>query len=147
MTAQPMMSMAAAKAALDAALALHNAGTPPGKIKIYTGSPPVSLAASESGTLLSTLTLSTTAFAASTDGGTNGLATAAANSISPDTSAGATGTAGHFRTTNAAGTAILQGTCGTASADMIMNTTSITSGDTVACTAFTVTLPDGSGVD
>lgn len=147
MAANPMMSMAAARAALDAALALLNAGSPPGKVKIYNGTPPVSLAASITGTLLSTLTFSSTAFAGSTDGGSNGLATAAANSIASDTNAAATGTATHFRATNAAGGGVLQGTCGTSSADMILNTTSITAGDTVVIPAFTVTLPDGSGVD
>ncbi len=147
MATQPMMSMAAAIAGLNAALALLNAGTPPGKIKIYTGSPPASLAASEAGTLLSTLTFSTTAFPTAVDGVSNGLATATANAITSDTSAAATGTAGHFRATNAAGTAVLQGTCGTSGTDMILNTVSITAGDTVACTSFVVTLPDGSGVD
>ena len=76
MAANPMMSMAAAIAALNAGLALINAGSPPGKIKIYNGTPPVSLAASITGTLLSTLTFSSTSFPTAVDGGSNGLATA-----------------------------------------------------------------------
>jgi hypothetical protein len=40
-------------------------------------------------------------------------------------------------------TAVIQGTCGTASADMIMPTTSITSGQEVSITSWTVTLPEG----
>jgi hypothetical protein len=34
---------------------------------------------------------------------------------------------------------------GTASADLILNTVSITSGSTVSITAFTITLPEGTG--
>lgn len=148
MTAQPMMSMAAAIAGLNAALALINAGSPPGKIKIYSGSAPATVETSASGTLLSSgLAFSNTSFPTAVDGGSNGLATATANAISSDTSAANSGTAGYFRATNAAGTAVLQGACGTSSADMIMNTTTITAGDTISITSFVVTLPDGSGAD
>lgn len=147
MAANPMMSIAAAIAGLNAILALLNAGSPPGKIKIYNGTPPVSLAASITGTLLSTLTFSTTAFPTAVDSVSTGLATATANAITSDSSAASSGTATHFRCTNAAGGGVLQGTVGTSSADLILNTTTITAGDVVAITAFTATLPDGSGVD
>jgi hypothetical protein len=148
MTAQPMMSMAAAQAGLNAITALINVGSPPGKIKIYSGSAPATVETSASGTLLSSgIAFSTTAFGAATDPGSTGLATATANTIAADTNAANSGTAGYFRATNAAGTAILQGTCGTSSADMIMNTTTITAGDTIAISSFVITLPDGSGAD
>lgn len=146
MSTQPMMSMAAAIAGLNALLALINAGSPPGLIKVYTGSPPATVETSASGTLLATLTFASTAFPTAVDGGSNGLATATANAIISGT-AGNTGTAGYFRATNAAAGAVLQGTCGTSSADLIFNTTSIVSGDTVAITSFVVTLADGSGAD
>jgi hypothetical protein len=147
MAANPMVSMLSAEAALNALLALLNVGGTAGHIKIWTGSMPATCETADSGTLLSTLTLSTTAFANATDPGSTGLATATANSITSDTNAANTGTAGYFRAYSSAGTCIVQGTVGTASADMILNTTSIVSGATVAITSWVVTLPDGSGAD
>lgn len=144
MATQPIISMLAARAALDAVTAkLTSTST----LVLRTGSPPATTLTASSGTLLSTLTFSATAFPASTDGTTNGLATATANAITSDTNAANTGTAGYFRALSAAAVCILQGTCGTSSADMIMNTTSITAGDTVACSSFVITLPDGTGSD
>jgi len=144
MAANPVISMLAARAALDAITAkLTSTST----IQIFTGSPPATTLTADSGTKLSTLTCSSTAFPASTDGTSNGLATATANAITSDTSAAATGTAGYFRAKSAASVVIVQGTCGTSSADFIMNTTSITTGDTVACSSWVITLPDGTGSD
>lgn len=145
MSANPIVSMLTARAGLDAMLALLNAGGA-GSVKIYTGSEPATAETTESGTLLATLALSATSFPASTDGGSNGLATAVANSIT-SAAAAAGGTAAHFRALNNAGTCIIAGTCGTSAADMILNSTTITAGDTVAATSWTVTLPDGSGAD
>lgn len=145
MAATPMISMHGARTALDAYTALY---TSTSHIKIYTGSIPSNCAASTTGTLLATLAFSTTAFPASTDGTSNGLATATANTISSETNAPASGTAGYFRNLDGGGsTCLAQGTCGTSSADMILNTTSISAGDTVACTSFVITLADGSGND
>jgi len=146
MAATPVISMAAAIAGLNAITALL--GTAPGVIEIFTGTPPANTLASDTGTKLSTLTLSSTAFPTAVDGVSNGLATATANAITSDSSAANTGTAGYFRAkTSASGTVIVQGTCGTSSADMIMNTTSIVAGDTVACSSWVITLPDGTGSD
>lgn len=145
MSTNPMISMAAARAALDAALAKLNVTTA-GTIQIFSGSMPATCETADSGTKLATLTLSTTAFAASTDNG-DGTAKATANSITPDTNAAATNTAGYFRGKDSAGVVVIQGTVGTSSADMILNTTSIVSGATVSITAWTVQLPDGSGAD
>lgn len=145
MSATPMISPVAAKAGLDAIAAGFNSYF----INIYTGSLPSNCGASESGTKLAAMQFGSTAFGASTDGTSTGIMTATANAITSDTNAANTGTAGHFRasSTNGGGTVRGQGTCGTSSADMIMNTTSITAGDTVACSAFTITLPDGSNND
>jgi hypothetical protein len=145
MTATPVCSNAGARAALNALLALLNVGGTAGTIEILTGPPEATAETADSGTVLATLTLSTTAFPSAVDNGAGG-ATATANSISSAT-AGNTGTAGHFRAKSSAGTVILQGTVGTSSADMILSTTSITSGNTVSITSWTVTLPDGSGTD
>ena len=144
MAATPVMSIIAAKAALDAVTALVNGGGA-GSLTIRTGAPPATTLTADSGTLLATLGMSATAFGASTSTTTNGLATATANAISSDTSADATASAGHFRIKSGAATTIMQGTVGTASADLILNTVSITTGDTVAVTAFTCTLPCGDG--
>jgi hypothetical protein len=147
MAANPMVSMLGARAALDALLAKLNVGGTAGHIKIFSGAMPATAETADSGTLLSTLTLSVTAFPASADPGTTGLATATANAITSDTNAAATGTAGYFRAYDSAGVCIVQGTVGTATADMILNTTSIAAGATVAITSWVVTLPDGSAAD
>lgn len=144
MTATPVMSIVGTKAALDAVTALVNGGGT-GHLYIRSGSPPTKTTDADSGTLGATLTMSATAFPASTSATSDGLATATANSITSDTNAAASITAGHFRIKSGAGTVIMQGTCGTASADMILNTTTIAAGDTVACTSFKATLPCGDG--
>lgn len=146
MATNPMCSMAAARAALDAMLAKLNVGGIAGTLKVWTGAMPATCETADAGTRLATLTLSVTAFAASTDNG-DGTAKATANAITSDTNAAATGTAGYFRGYDNAGNCIVQGTCGTSAADFILNTTSIVSGATVACTSWTVQLPDGSGAD
>jgi hypothetical protein len=147
MAANPMVSMLGARAALDALLAKLNVGGTAGHSKIFSGAMPATAETADSGTLLSTLTLSVTAFPASADPGTTGLATATANAITSDTNAAATGTAGYFRAYDSAGVCIVQGTVGTSLADMILNTTSIAAGATVAITSWVVTLPDGSAAD
>lgn len=144
MTATPVMSIAGAKASLDAVTTLVNTGGT-GSLFIRSGSPPATTLTADSGTLGATLPMSATAFPASTSSTANGLATATANAITSDTNAAASITAGHFRIKNGSSVVIFQGTCGTATADLIMNTTTITAGDTVAVTSFKVTLPCGDG--
>jgi hypothetical protein len=141
-----MISMLGARAALNAYTALYTATS---HIKIYSGAIPSNCGAAATGTLLSSgMAFSATAFPASTDSVTTGLATATANAIASDTNAAATGTAGYFRTVDGGGaTTLAQGTCGTSAADMIMNTTTITAGDTISCSSFVITLADGSGND
>lgn len=144
MTAIPVTSIVATKAALDSITARVDTGGA-GHLYIRSGSPPTKTTDADSGTLGATLTMSGTAFGASTSATTNGLATATAAAITSDTNAAASITAGHFRMKSGAGTVIFQGTAGTSSADLIMNTTTITAGDTVACTSFLVTMPCGDG--
>lgn len=92
-------------------------------------------------TLLAQLAMSETAFGAATDG--TGKATITADTIADDDSANASGTAAFFRVlTQDAGTVICQGTCGTSDADLVMDTTSITSGSTVSVTSFTIDVPE-----
>ena len=125
---------------------LNTAGNP-GSIKIFSGAMPATCETADAGTKLAQLTLSTTAFPASADSVTTGLATATANAIASDTNAAATGTAGYFRAYDSLGVCIVQGTVGTSAADMILNTVAISAGSTVAITSWIVTLPDGSGAD
>lgn len=143
MATNPVVSNLSVRAALDALLALLNVGGTAGTIQVRTGSPPATTLTADSGTLLATLTFSTTAFPASAND-TLGNALATANAISPDVSIDATGTAGYFRAKSSAGTVILQGTCGTATADMILTTTSLVIGGQLACSSYTVTLPSGA---
>lgn len=112
-------------------------------VNIYDGSAPADADASlSSNNLLAQLTCSATAFGAPADAAPGSRVTA--NAISSDTSADSTGTASFFRIlTQSAGTVCAQGTVGTATADLILNTTAITSGSTVSITSATVTLPEG----
>lgn len=122
-------------AMVDAITALINAGSPPGSLKILTGSAPTETTDADSGTLLATLPFSTTAFGAAASG------TATANSITSDTNIDATGTAGYFRIKNAAGTTIMQGTVGTSGSEINFNSVSFVAGGTCAISSLTVTQP------
>src|SRR5579859_3164512 len=118
------LSTVGVNAALNAVLDVLNSGT----VKIYTGSQPADCdTAVTSQTLLATLTLGATAFAAAASGSKTANAFTAG-------SAGNTGTATWFRAFKSDGTtAVIDGTVGTSAADMIIGTTSITSGDVVSC--------------
>lgn len=131
-----------AKAMADAIAAAVDAGTA-AVINIYSGTAPADEDAALSGnTLLAQLTMSATAFGAATDANPGGRITA--NTITSDSSADNTGTATFFRIlTQNAGTPCIQGTVGTSAADMVLNTTSITSGSAVSLTSAVVTVPEG----
>ncbi len=111
-------------------------------INIYNGTAPADADTALSGnTLLAQLTCSSVM---GTIGDANPGARLTFNAISSDTSADTTGTASFFRIlTQNAGTVVGQGTVGTASADLILNTTSITQGSSVAISSATITLPEG----
>lgn len=141
MAADTIISNVAAIAACNAIVDLFDAGTPPGLLKIYAGTIPADVdTAISDQTLLATLTLANPAFGAAADG--TGKATATAGSITGDTTADATGTAAFFRGTNAAGTAIVQGTCGTSNADLILNSLAISAGVEVNVSAWTFSVPE-----
>ena len=110
-----------------------------GSLRIYSGTAPADADASLSGnTLLAQLTLSATGFAGSTDG--TGKATAAANSITQDSSADATGTATFCRFLTNGGTCKWQGTVGTSGANLNLVTVSIVATQPVSCSSFTMNL-------
>jgi hypothetical protein len=127
------ITAAAANAALDAMLALLNGGS----VKIYDGTPPANAGDALSGnTLLATLPLSATAFAAAAAG------SAAANAITADTAADATGTASFYRGLKSDGTTVAcQGSVGTAGADMNLNTVAIQVNARVEVTSWSVSQP------
>jgi hypothetical protein len=84
--------------------------------------------------LLAELRFGATAFAA----GALGVATA--NAITADSSANATGTATWFRVLKSDGTTVVyDGSVGTATANLILNTVSIVTGASVSITALTLT--------
>lgn len=123
----------ARNAALDAMSALFNTGY----LRIYSGTQPANADTALSGnTLLAELRFGATAFGAASAG------VSTANAITQDSSADATGTATFFRCLKSDGTtALLDGTTGTATTNMILNSTAIQSGAAVSITAMTITLP------
>ena len=132
------ISNAARSAACDGIVDLIDGGAGAGTIEIRTGGPPTNVADADSGTLLAVLTFSDPAFGAAS----NGVATA--SSITSDSSANASGTAGHFRVKDSSGTVICQGTCGDAGdapVDMQFDNKSIVLGGIVGVSSFTVTVP------
>ena len=115
MALDTQISDAAANAAANALLALANDGT----LKIYGGAKPANANTALSGqTLLSTHNLSTPAF------GNAAAGTAAANAIA-DATAVATGAATWFRVYTAGGSAVFDGTVGTAGSNLNLNSTAI----------------------
>lgn len=105
-----------------------------GFLRIYDGTKPATADTALSGnTLLAECDLSATAFGAASGG------VLTANSITAEASAPATGTATFFRLVTSGGTCIVQGTVSTSGADLNLSTVSITTGDTVSITSFTIT--------
>lgn len=105
-------------------------------LKIRTGSAPADCATADSGTVLATMTLPSDWMAAASSGAK------AKSGTWSDTSADATGTAAHFRIYASDGTTIhAQGTVTATGGggDLTLDSTGITSGQTVTITAFTLT--------
>jgi hypothetical protein len=131
MALNPKRSNTAVSAAADAVCPLLNSGY----LRIYSGTQPATADTALSGnTLLAELRFSSTAFGSAS----NGVATA--NSITADSSADNTGTATWFRALKSDGTTtVLDGSIGTSSADLVLNSTSISAGAQVSVTSFTYT--------
>lgn len=104
-----------------------------GFLRIYDGTQPATAdTAITTQTLLAELTFSATAAPAAV----NGLITF--NAIGSDTSANATGTATWFRCFASNGTTVvMDGSVGTSSSNLVLNSTSIVSGGTVSVSSFT----------
>lgn len=103
-------------------------------LRIFSGAIPANCAAADSGTLLATLTLPSDWMNAA-----SGTTKTLLGSWTGTASGGAGATPTHFRIWNAGATVChVQGTCGVGSGDLSVNGT-ITSGQTVTVTAFTIT--------
>ena len=106
-----------------------------GILRIYSGTRPANVAAAITGTLLAELVCNASAFAAAASGGV-----LTANAISNDSSANASGTASHYRLWKSDGTtAVIDGDVSTSGADLNLDNTSITTGQVVSVTSFTIT--------
>jgi hypothetical protein len=137
MASDVRITNAVRSAMCDALVDLLDAGAGAATIKIYTegsGRPAGPSTAISDQTLLATLTCSDPAFGAAS----NGVATASA--ITSDSSADDTGTATWARIADSNGLAIVDVEVGTAAADLILDDVTITAGQTVACSALTVTV-------
>jgi hypothetical protein len=135
MANNPLPYDASVIASVNAFTALLNSGF----IKIYTGTQPA-LNGAVTGTLLATMTFSATAFPTSV--ASAGTVTATANAITSGT-AGNTGTAGYHALVKSDNTTVVAtGSVGTSGADLNLNTLSITSGNTVSCGSYLVTMPE-----
>jgi hypothetical protein len=104
------------------------------KLQIRTGTPPSDCAQADSGTLLVEITAPSDWLAAAASG------SKAINNGPWSNTAVATGTAGHFRLKNNAGsTTHMQGTVGAGSGDLSLDNTSIATSQTVSISVFTIT--------
>jgi len=134
---------AAALVMLDKAVDDCDLGStnPSAILNIYSGTPPANVDTALSGNaLLAELVMSNPAFGAASDN--NPGAISIANAITTDASANATGTASFARVLDRNRVARLQLSVGTVGTEIILNTTSITVGDTVSITALTALLPE-----
>lgn len=127
----------ARNAACDAIVDLVDVGTPNGYIQVRTGAPPTNPGDANAGTLLATCVFGATAFGSASSG------VATANSITSDSSADASGDAGHFRVFDGNDVCIFQGTAGNSgdTPNMTFDNKSIVAGGVVAITAMTLTVP------
>jgi hypothetical protein len=141
MALNPFFSDTFAKAAVDAGCVLANAG----KLRVYSGTQPTDAnTALGAQVLLGEFTMNATAFAASVASGTaptrNAVATA---NVIADITAIATNTASWFRLVKSDGTTVLfDGTVGTSGCDLNLTDITITTGETMSVTSFTVTNPE-----
>lgn len=129
------VSVASRNAGLDSAFNLAN-GASPGQIKVYSGSQPATADDAATGTLLVTFTLNNPAFSAAAAGVKNLIVAPALSAV-----AGATGTAGWARCQDSTGANVFDGTVATTGGDFTINSTSITTGQTVNLTAGSITDP------
>jgi hypothetical protein len=110
-----------------------------GYIRIYDGAQPTNADTAVSGqVLLAELRFGADAFPAASAG------VLTANAITSDASADATGTAAWARILKSDGTSVLMdGTVGTSSANVVINSVAISAGAVVSCSSLTITISKG----
>ena len=132
MALNPKLAVAARNAAIDAALG--NLGSNP-KFRWYDGTQPTDAdTALGAQVLLADLAMSATGFASASGG------SASANTITADSSADATGTCTWCSFTTSANVRKLDGSAGTATVNLVLNTASIVTGANCSCSSATVTM-------
>ena len=131
MALNPKFSIESANARCAAHTALLNTGY----LRIYSGTQPATAdTAISAQVLLAELRFNATAFGAPSSG------VATANTITEDTSANATGTATWYRCLKSDETsAVEDGTVGTATSNLILNSVAISAGAAVQVSSFTHT--------
>lgn len=131
MPLNPKTCVASRNAALDAALDVVNGG----KLRIYDGTQPTDAdTAIGAQVLLADLALNATAFAAASAGSKT------ANAITADSSADASGTASWMSLLTSGNIRKMDGSVGTATSNLILNSVAISSGANVSVTSLSVTM-------
>lgn len=135
MALSPKFSNACVNAEADAVSDLLDNGY----LRIYTGSQPTNAdTAIGAQTLLAELRFNATAAPAASAG------VLTFNALTADAAANATGTAAWFRALSSNGTSvIMDGSVGTADADMIVATTAFVAGAEISVTSFTLSVSKG----
>jgi hypothetical protein len=129
------LSTKARNAACDAIVDLLDEGAAAGKVLIRTGAQPTNVGDADSGTLLGTLPTSDPAFGAAASG------VATARAITSDTSADASGTAGHARMKDSDDEVMFDADAAQGSGTVNFDNAVIVAGGTIAISSFTVTVP------
>ena len=128
------------KAAMDAVIALLDAGAGAGLLKIYDGVQPSGAdTAITTQTLLGTCVFSDPAFGAADN---DGVVTA--DTITSDSSADATGVASWARLTDSDGNTVMDVDVGLSGATLNLDNVNIETGGVIAVTNLTFTMPDGT---
>jgi hypothetical protein len=129
------ISTAVRSALADAAVDSIDIGSGTAKLQLRTGTRPTNVTDSATGTLLAEFSLPDPAFGAASSG------VATANSVSATTGV-ADGTVGYARVVNQNGDAVWDdNSVGTSGTNIVLNTTTISTGVAVDLTSWTVTMP------
>lgn len=136
------IAVSARNAMCDALVDLVDGGASAGHLFIRTGSAPATPATADSGTLLADITLQDPAFDIAGSGGGNADGESVLLGVPlSDTSADATGTAGHFRIKDSNSVTIIQGTCGQGSGELSFDNASIVATGVVSVTSLSIVCP------
>ncbi len=145
MANQFRISNSAAKRLADSFDDEVNVGGAVASMRILDGAQPADPDTVESGTLGAEILFGAVAFGGATDGAPGGLITLGGVPLSDASADAAIDPATYFRIRNdnsGAPDDVADGSVGTADADLILNTTSISAGSIVTLNSMTVTMPE-----